>query len=52
MSTLVPESDRLPASSHRPRLSFLHRSALDRLIPVMLLIALLWLAVGWAMDRW
>jgi hypothetical protein len=36
----------------KTRLSLLHRSAVDRLIPVLLIVAALWVAVGWATDQW
>ncbi|WP_276202816.1 hypothetical protein [Geminicoccus roseus] len=38
--------------SHRHHVSLLQRSALDRLVPVLLVIAALWVAVAWASDQW
>jgi hypothetical protein len=37
---------------HRTRLSLLHRSAKDRLVPIVLIIMALWAVVGWAADWW
>ena len=42
----------LPVKTSGHGRSLLQNSALDRLVPVLVLIALLWVAVGWAIDQW
>jgi len=42
----------LPLFRHLPRRSWLQSSALDRLIPAALMVAALWVLVGWATDQW
>jgi len=42
----------LPLFRHLPHRSWLQSSALDRLIPVALVVAALWVLVGWATGQW